>query len=76
MTMVQPNKKKKNLTASDVARLGGLKGGKARDAKLTFEQKSEIAQKGVAARMKKISAKRRTEIARNAATARWNKKEK
>jgi hypothetical protein len=71
--MAQMIKKKKNPAAIALGKLGGSKGGKARDANLTFKQKSVIAQKGVAARMKKISPERRSEIARNAVNARWNK---
>jgi len=37
---------KKNPAAVSLGRLGGLKGGKARAAKLTPEQRSAIARKG------------------------------
>jgi hypothetical protein len=37
--------KKKNPHAVSLGRIGGLKGGKARAAKLTAEQRSEIARK-------------------------------
>jgi hypothetical protein len=37
--------RKKNPAAVALGRLGGLKGGKARAAKLTAEQRKEIAQK-------------------------------
>ena len=37
---------KKNPAAVSLGRLGGLKGGKARAAKLTPAQRSEIARKG------------------------------
>lgn len=40
----------KNPAAVELGRLGGLKGGKARAAKLTAEQRSEIAKKAAAAR--------------------------
>jgi len=40
----KPNKK--NPAAVALGRLGGLKGGKARAAKLTPEQRSEIARQG------------------------------
>ena len=41
--------------AQKFARLGGLKGGKARAAKLTGEQRSEIARKAARARWRKRS---------------------
>jgi hypothetical protein len=44
---------KKNSAAVSLGRLGGLKGGKARAAKLTPEQRSEIARKGGLNRWKK-----------------------
>jgi len=40
-----PPAKKKNPAAVALGRLGGLKGGKARAAKLTAEQRKEIAKK-------------------------------
>jgi hypothetical protein len=40
----------KNAAAVELGRLGGLKGGKARAAKLTPEERSEIARKAVKAR--------------------------
>jgi hypothetical protein len=42
--------KKKNPAAVALGRLGGLKGGKARAAKLTPEQRIDIARKAVIAR--------------------------
>jgi hypothetical protein len=42
--------KKKNPHAVSLGRIGGLKGGKARAAKLTAEQRSEIARKASNAR--------------------------
>jgi hypothetical protein len=39
--------------AAALGRKGGLKGGKARAASLTAEQRSEIAKKGAAARWHK-----------------------
>jgi hypothetical protein len=39
----KPAKKKKNAAAVALGRLGGLKGGKARAAKLTESQRTEIA---------------------------------
>lgn len=46
----EPMKQKKNLAAVELGRLGGLKGGKARAARLTAEQRSDIARKGARAR--------------------------
>lgn len=43
----------KILTSKDVARMGGLKGGKARAAKLSPERRSEIAKKAAKARWDK-----------------------
>ena len=48
----------KNLAAMELGRRGGLKGGKARAAKMTKEQRSEIARKAAKARWDK---KRREE---------------
>ena len=45
-----PPTRQKNLAAVALGRLGGLKGGKARAAKLTPEQRREIAQKAARAR--------------------------
>lgn len=42
--------KQKNPAAVSLGRLGGLRGGKARAAKLTPEQRKAIAQKAAAAR--------------------------
>lgn len=43
-------KPEKNQAAVALGRLGGLKGGKARAAKLTPEQRSEIARRAAKAR--------------------------
>ncbi|MBT3362676.1 MAG: hypothetical protein HN929_05800 [Chloroflexi bacterium] len=48
-------KKEKNPAAVALGKLGGLKGGKARAAKLTPEQRSEIAKKAAVARWAKKS---------------------
>lgn len=45
----------KDAAASELGRLGGLKGGKARAKKLTREQRAEIARIAAAARWKKSS---------------------
>lgn len=47
------NEKKKNPAAVALGRLGGLKGGKARAAKLSPKRRSEIAKAAVAARIAK-----------------------
>ena len=60
---VQPESEseKKNPAAVELGRLGGLKGGKARAAKLSKKKRSDIAKKAAAARWKKkpeeVSAK-------------------
>jgi hypothetical protein len=46
----------KNPAAVELGRLGGLKGGKARAAKLTPEERSEIARKAARARWGKAKA--------------------
>ena len=50
------DKKKKNPNAVALGKMGGLKGGKARAARLTPEQRSESARKAAVARW---AAKRR-----------------
>ncbi len=49
--------RKKNPHAQALGRLGGLKGGKARAAKLTPEERSELARKAVRARWAKTRKK-------------------
>ena len=49
----EPADEGKNPAAVALGRLGGLKGGKARAAKLTKEQRSEIALKAACARWRK-----------------------
>ena len=46
--------KKKNPAAVALGRLGGLKGGPARIAQLSKEERSELARKAVMARWKKF----------------------
>lgn len=46
------NKPAKNPAAVALGRLGGLKGGKARAAKLSAKKRTEIAQKAAKARWK------------------------
>jgi hypothetical protein len=48
----------KNRAAVELGRRGGLKGGKARAAKLTAKQRSEIAKKAARARLVKIGLDR------------------
>jgi hypothetical protein len=50
--------KKKNPHAVALGRLGGLKGGKARVAKLSPEERRELARKAVLARWAKERANR------------------
>lgn len=50
-TMVMPYRK--NPAAVKLGRLGGIKGGPARAAKLSAEERSEIAQKAARVRWKK-----------------------
>jgi len=52
-------KKRKNPHAVALGRLGGLKGGKARTARLTAEQRSELARKAVRARWARAKEKKR-----------------
>ena len=49
--------KKKNPNAVALGKLGGSKGGKTRAAKLTPEERSEIARKAVLARWAKARKK-------------------
>ncbi len=49
--------KKKNPNAVALGRLGGSKGGKIRAAKLTPEERREIARKAVLARWAKVRQK-------------------
>jgi len=49
--------KKKNPAAVALGRLGGLKGGKARAAKLSAKRRLEIAQKAISVRWKKARSK-------------------
>jgi hypothetical protein len=44
-----------NKAAQILGRLGGLKGGKARAAKLSPERRREIAQKAIQARWSKVA---------------------
>ena len=49
-----PDEPQKNPHAVALGRVGGLKGGKARAAKLTPEQRSEIARKAAQTRWEKV----------------------
>jgi len=51
----KPEPDTRNPAAVELGRKGGLKGGKARAAKLTAEQRSEIAKKAAQARWKNKS---------------------
>jgi hypothetical protein len=46
----KPEERAKNAAAVELGRLGGLKGGKARAAKLSAEERSDIAKRAAAAR--------------------------
>ena len=61
----------KNKAAVALGRLGG----KARAERLSKDELSKIAMKGVKARKTKLSPKRRKEIAQKAAAARWKNKQ-
>ena len=61
----------KNKAAVELGRLGG----KARAKRLSKDELSKIAMKGVKARKTKLSQKRRKEIAQKAAAARWKNKQ-
>lgn len=50
-----PQPRPKNAAAVALGRLGGLKGGKARKAKLSRERRSEIAKNAVTARWAKAT---------------------
>jgi hypothetical protein len=54
-------KKQKNPHAVALGRLGGLKGGKARTARLSAEQRRELARKAVLARWAKTKKKKQGE---------------
>ena len=52
----KPEESDKNPAAVALGRLGGLKGGKARAAKLTSEERSRIARKAAMARWRAATA--------------------
>jgi len=66
--------KKKDPAAVALGRRGGLKGGKARMALLSPEERSALGRKAIAARMAKLTKKERSALARKAVMARWGKK--
>jgi hypothetical protein len=65
---------------SDAAALlgkrGGKKGGPARAATLSADERRNIATSGGRARQNSMTPEQRSEAARNAAKARWDKKKK
>jgi hypothetical protein len=75
--MAEKKAKKKNPAAVALGKLGGKKGGTARMASMTPEERVEFARSGGKvggkARAEKLSAAQRREIAQNAIAARWNK---
>lgn len=54
----------------------GRRGGKARAASMSAEERSESARHAALAGRKKLNAKERSDAARHAAQARWNGKKK
>ena len=66
--------KKKDPAAVALGRRGGLKGGKARMAMLSPEERSALGRKAGAGRMARLTKKERSDLARKAVMARWNKK--
>jgi hypothetical protein len=72
--------RKKLLTVAELTSQAGKVGGKVRAAKLSAEERQNIARQGGnvggRARADKLSSKRRSEIARKAAAARWAKAKK
>jgi len=67
--------KKKNPAAVALGKLGGAKGGKARAANLSPEERSRSAAYAAKARARKLSAEDRRKIARKASLARWKSNE-
>jgi hypothetical protein len=66
-----------NLSAqelSEIGRLGGYKGGKARAQALTASERTAIASNAGKGRLKTMSKTERSQAARLAAKARWNKR--
>ena len=67
--------RKKVLTVAELTSKAGKIGGRVRAAKLTAEERQNIARQGGEvggrARAEKLSSKRKSEIARKAAAARW-----
>jgi hypothetical protein len=59
-----PREPKKNPAAVALGRLGGLKGGKARAAKLSARKRAEIAKRAAKARWKRALSKARSGAAR------------
>ena len=64
----------KVMTVSEFARLGGLKGGKARMAQLSAEERSALASKAGKKSGSSMTKAERSERARKAVLARWAKK--
>ena len=64
-------KKKKNPAAVALGRLGGLKGGPARMAKLSAKERSKLASKAVSARLARLTPQERSDLGRKAILTRW-----
>jgi hypothetical protein len=67
---------RKNPAAVALGRLGGKKGGKARAAALTAEERIESASRAAKARMDSLTPEERKKLGRKAAAARWKGHEK
>lgn len=61
--------RRKNPAAVALGKLGGKKGGRARMAAMTAEERSEFARKGGKTRQKKLTPEQRSAIARKAGKA-------
>jgi hypothetical protein len=80
LLIVRRKKNADEMTVKEHMQSIAALGGRARAAKLSAEEQSEIGRNaglaGGRARAEKLSSKRRKEIAKKAAAARWAKKSK
>jgi hypothetical protein len=67
--------KAETVTLAEHLKSISAKGGKARWAKLSEEERQELRTAGGKARAKSLTKKQRSDIAKAAAKARWGKKE-
>jgi len=72
--MAEKNTTKKNPHAVALGQLGGRKGGPARAANMTAEQRQEASRKAGIARGKKLTPQQRRASASKAGKASWAKK--